>query len=80
MTEETSETITMADMAAVFDVTDALSIDREAISVELTKEDPGAVQQGANGELEIVLPLTTPLTSWLSTLRGELIQMGYSAD
>ena len=43
MTEEQSDIITMADMAAVFDVTDALSIDRELIRVELTKEDPGAI-------------------------------------
>ena len=52
MTEEQSDIITMADMATVFDVTDALSIDRELISVELTKEDPGSVQQAANGEIE----------------------------
>ena len=47
MTEEQSDIITMADMAAVFDVTDALSIDRELIRVELTKEDPGAIAQGS---------------------------------
>ena len=45
---EQSDIITMTDMAAVFDVTDSLSIDRELISVELTKEDPGSVS--ASGE------------------------------
>ena len=80
MTEEHSDIITMADMAAVFDVTDALSIDRESISVELTKEDPGAVQQGSNGEIEITLPLTSPLAEFLEGVRQELIGMGYSAE
>ena len=80
MTEEHSDIITMADMAAVFDVTDAFSIDRESISVELTKEDPGAVQQAANGEIEITLPLTSPLAEFLEEVRRELISMGDSAE
>ena len=66
---EQSDIITMTDMAAVFDVTDSLSIDRELISVELTKEDPGSVQQAANGEIEITLPLTTPLAPFMASLR-----------
>ena len=77
MTEQDSDIITMADMAAVFDVTDALSIDRESISVELTKEDPGTVREGAKGEIEITLPLNTPLSVWLPTLRAALLRMGY---
>ena len=80
MTEEQSDIITMADMATVFDVTDALSIDRELISVELTKEDPGSVQQAANGEIEIVLPLTPPLAPFMASLRQALLGMGYPAD
>ena len=80
MTEEQSDIITMADMAAVFDVTDALSIDRELIRVELTKEDPGAIQQAANGEIEITLPLTTPLAPFMASLRRALVGMGYPAE
>ena len=80
MTEEQSDIITMADMAAVFDVTDALSIDRELIRVELTKEDPGAIQQAANGEIEITLPLTTPLAPFMASLRQALVGMGYPAE
>ena len=33
--------IDMADMGIIFSVTDALGIDRESVSVELAKEDPG---------------------------------------
>lgn len=80
MTEEHSDIITMADMAAVFDVTDALSIDRESIRVELTKEDPGAISENANGEIEITLPLNTPLSVWMPTLRAALLRMGYPAE
>ena len=80
MAEQQSDIITMADMAAVFDVTDALSIDRELIRVELTKEDPGAIQQAANGEIEITLPLTTPLAPFMASLRRALVGMGYPEE
>ena len=80
MAEQQSDIITMADMAAVFDVTDALSIDRELIRVELTKEDPGSIQQAANGEIEITLPLATPLAPFMASLRQALVGMGYPAE
>ena len=80
MTEEQSDIITMADMAAVFDVTDALSIDRELIRVELSKEDPGAIAQSAKGEIEITLPLTPPLAPFMASLRQALVGMGYPAE
>ena len=77
MAEEFSDIITMADMAQVFDVTDAFGIDRETISVELSKEDPGLVQLAGNGGLEITLPLSTALDAWVSTLNAELNRLGY---
>ena len=80
MTEEHSDIITMADMAAVFDVTDALSIDRELVSVELTKEDPGAIAEGANGGIEITLPLTAPLAPFMDALRQFLVGLGYTEE
>ena len=71
------ETITMDDMAAVYDVTDALGIDREAINVELTKEDPGSWGTSHSGMMKrevfaITLPLTAPLEEWLPTLKQGL--------
>ncbi len=71
------DTITMDDMAEVYELTDALGIDREAINVELTKEDPGSWGRGAGGMMKrevfaITLPLTQPLDAWLPTLKQGL--------
>jgi len=77
MTEEFSDIITMADMGQVFDVTDLFGIDRETISVELSREDPGLVQKADDGSLEITLPLSTPVDAWATTLLAELERLGY---
>ena len=74
------ETITMDDMAAVYEVTDALGIDREALNVELTKEDPGSWGTGHGGMMKsevfvIALPLTAPLEEWLPTLKQGLEEL-----
>ena len=74
------ETITMDDMATVYELTDALGIDREAINVELTKEDPGSWAKGDGGMMKreviaITLPLTTPLAEWLPTLKTGLEEL-----
>ena len=73
----TEDMIGMDDMAAIFEVTDDLEIDREIIRVELTKEDPGSVARQPDGIIEIVVPLTTPLESWLATLKSDLEGLGY---
>ena len=70
--------ITMEDMAAIYEVTDELGIDREAINVELGKEDPGYWAKGHGGMMqreviEITLPLTVRLDEWLPTLREGLM-------
>ena len=69
--------IGMADMGLIFEVTDDLDIDREAVRVELTKEDSGSVRRGAGGDIEIVVPLSTPLEEWLPTLKAELQRLGF---
>jgi hypothetical protein len=58
-------------MAKVYDVTDTFDIDRETISVELTKEDPGSVAFNG-GTWEMTLPLTMPLDEWQATLKAEI--------
>ena len=72
-----NEIITMEDMAAVYEVTDGLGIDRESLNVELAKEDPGLWGRGDGGMmkrevLQITLPLTTPLEEWLPKLKAGL--------
>ena len=74
----TEDIIGMDDMAQVFEVTDALEIDREIIRVELTKEDPGSVVKRSDGMIEIVVPLTEPLEAWLLTLKSGLYGWGYA--
>ncbi|MEE8519526.1 MAG: hypothetical protein V3S98_10420 [Dehalococcoidia bacterium] len=74
------EIITMEDMDAVYEVTDALGIDREMLNVELGKEDPGAWGKGDGGMMkrevfEITLPLTTPLEEWLPSLKKGLQEL-----
>ncbi len=72
------EMINMADMGLIFEVTDALGIDREVVRVELTKEDPGSVKvvsgglSGQGSLIEIVVPLSTPLDEWLPALEAKL--------
>ncbi|MBI4328498.1 MAG: hypothetical protein HY685_01370 [Chloroflexi bacterium] len=75
--EDVEEIITMEDMRLVFQVTDALDIDRERMSVSLEKQDPGQVERLRSGEVEITLPLTTPLQEWLPTLRARLQNLGF---
>ncbi len=64
-------------MGMVYEITDAFGIDREKISVPLSKEDPGRVSRLPSGELEIVLPLRAPLDQWLITLNEELQKLGF---
>ena len=44
--------ISMEDMAAVYEVSDDLGIDRESINVELAKEDPGGWRKGDGGMMK----------------------------
>ena len=67
-------------MGLIFQVTDAMGIDRESISVPLGKEDPGAVRKLPTGEVEIVVPETMPLEEWLPTLEAGLVELGYELE
>ena len=72
--------IGMEDMGLIFEVTDAMGIDRESISVPLDKEDPGAVRMLSTGEIEIVVPQTVPAEEWVETLRVELEKLGFEME
>lgn len=74
----TGDIIGMADMIAIFGVTDGLGVDREHISVPLGKEDPGRVTRLPSGEIEIVVPLSVPTQAWLDTLRERLEDLGFT--
>ncbi len=72
--------IGMEDMGLIFEVTDAMGIDRESISVPLEKEDPGAVRRLPNGEIEIVVPASVPEEEWVAKLRAELEKLGFEME
>ena len=74
------DTIGMEDMFLIFEVTDALGIDREMVSVPLGKEDPGSVQLLSTGEVEIVVPASIPLEQWTDTLKAELVALGFENE
>jgi len=71
------EIIGMADMMAIYEVTDLFGIDRETISVPLEKEGGGAVSAQPNGGVEILAPTDTGTREWLPTLKQELLQLGF---
>ena len=70
--------ITMEDMAAIFEVTDALGIHRESVRVELNKEDPGSIQRVADGMVEITLPANESVQVFCRKLRIDLEAMGFA--
>jgi len=62
------ERVTLTEIQAVFAVTDALGISREALVIPLSPGRPGRVRRLPNGKLEIVLDKDTPLAEWLEGL------------
>ncbi len=72
--------IGMQEMNAVFEVTDALEISREAIQVELLPAGAGSVERLANGRFRIVLPAERALADWLPELRRRLESLESPGD
>lgn len=69
------ERVTLAEIQAVFAVTDALGISREALVIPLAPGRPGRVRRLPSGKLEIVLDAEVPLAEWLQGL-PDLIRAG----
>ena len=70
------ERVTLAEIQAVFAVTDALGISREALVIPLVPGRPGRVRRLASGKLEIVLDAETPLGQWLEGLPALITAAG----
>jgi hypothetical protein len=62
------ERVALAEIQAVFAVTDALGISREALVIPLSPGRPGRVRRLPNGKLEIILDADVPLAEWLEGL------------
>jgi hypothetical protein len=58
----------MREIDAIFAVTDALGIHREALVIPLGPAAPGRVRRLASGKLEITVEAVRPLEEWLKEL------------
>jgi hypothetical protein len=62
------DVVTMKEIDAIFTVTDALGIHREALVIPLGPAAPGRVRRLASGKLEITVEAVRPLEEWLKEL------------
>jgi hypothetical protein len=60
--------VTLKEIEAIFAVTDALGLSREALVIPLAPGRPGRVRRLPSGKLEIVVDAEVPLADWLKTL------------
>lgn len=63
-------------MNRLFEVTDEIPVDREAIQVPLVMEGEGKVVRTKNGKIEITLPDADDLTPFLAGLPERLRELG----
>ena len=68
--------VSMADMTRIFEVTDALGISRESITVPLAPAGEGDIERLASGKVQITVPRDLPLDTWLPRLRERLVELG----
>jgi hypothetical protein len=62
------QVVTMKEIDAIFEVTDALGIHREALVIPLGPASPGRVRRLPNGKLEIVVDAERPIEEWVGEL------------
>ena len=62
------DVVTMREIDAIFAVTDALGVHREALVIPLGPATPGRVRRLPNGKLEITVDAVRPLDEWLRDL------------
>jgi hypothetical protein len=62
------EVVTMKEIDAIFEVTDALGIHREMLVIPLGPGSPGRVRRLPSGKLEIVVDAERPIEEWVRQL------------
>jgi hypothetical protein len=62
------DAVTLKEIQAIFAVTDAMGISREALVIPLAPGRPGRVRRLPSGKLEIVVDAEVPLAEWLAAL------------
>lgn len=64
--------IRLPEIEEIFTVLDRRGISREAVVIPLTKRDPGSVRLLPNEKLEIVVPESQPVATWLPELERHI--------
>ena len=62
------EVVTMKEIDAIFEVTDALGVHRESLVIPLGPAAPGKVRRLPSGKLEITVDADTPIEEWVKGL------------
>ena len=64
--------VTLKEIQAIFAVTDAMGVSREALVIPLGPGRPGRVRRLPSGKIEIVVDAEAPLAAWLEGLPAML--------
>jgi hypothetical protein len=64
------EVVTMKEIDAIFEVTDALGIHREKLVIPLGPAAPGRVRTLPSGKIEITVDAERPIEEWVKDLPG----------
>ena len=62
------EVVTMKEIDAIFEVTDALGVHREMLVIPLGPASPGRVRKLPNGKFEITVDAERPIEEWVKEL------------
>ena len=62
------DVVTMREIDAIFAVTDALGVHREALVIPLGPASPGRVRRLPNGKYEITVDAERPIEDWVKEL------------
>lgn len=71
------EIVTQRVMSRLFEITDAIGLDREALTVPLEMGGEGRVTRLKNGRFEIALPAGVELEAFLAELPERLAAVGF---
>ncbi|HEU5323768.1 MAG TPA: hypothetical protein VFX28_23400 [Methylomirabilota bacterium] len=62
------EVVTMKEIDAIFEVTDALGIHRESLVIPLGPAVPGRVLRLPSGKMEVTVDAARPIEAWVKEL------------
>ena len=62
------DVVTMKEIDAIFEITDALGVHRESLVIPLGPATPGKVRRLPSGKLEITVDAHTPIEEWVKGL------------